>query len=748
MKEEKCELKGRWCECDGSGSHEQRHNIEQIARSMSSTDRKDRREDASEASFGFTALKELVAPTRERNLHPTTMRDSHSKLSHAHRGVLEENTGNNGNHWSDSYHEEAWQRRELESTEAHKASLAEFAQARVHIVGDSAQQQTTSSKKATTSPSPKYRRGLEEDDDEASVLPPVTPPTCSHDGDVNEKHGGRVHFPTEVAQCKTNQYEDDELKDVCNKASDDVMDYDEENAMARTHDFFDGNTQVSDADDGNEDNPCQEFWKEEFQEWSVASVTDCRTTTGSKVDSKTIIAEPIEEDEMDKEVRRQVRSELCSEMQARMSVATPLSPNESKGNFWTRKRLITIATLVLLAIVGIVVGVVVGTREPPPDPNTIRGQNNGDRFGWFTAISRDGKTIAVGADEGNYAQVFRWSGSAWQQLGQTLYGDHPGDQFGRVFDLNRNGSMLVVGAWNNGENISKAGQAKVYQYDGTLWNQVGEALLGDATEDKFGYYVSMSDDGKSVAVSGRDGDPSPDRFNAGYVRMFVFSGNLRQGQNQWIKLGSDLVGEAEGEEFGKSLAMSADGRRLAVSTARWNESRGRVRVFDFIGHDWRQVGNDLRGNHSEDYLGSSIALSKDGSILAVGADEVDINGNNTGWAGVYELEGDAWKKRGQDLSGEMNHARFGIHKVSLSDDGNCLAAGANHHDNGRGKGYLFRWNDTHTHWDQIAAISGERPGDQFGEASSISGDCKVAVFGAPEYDTEGSPPGYVKIYYV
>ena len=658
----------------------------------------------------------------------------------------EHSTDANSRNWYTPYKEEASTCLKGERKEARfGASSVAGSHDGVRILGDSAQQQATSSKKAPTNSYPSYRKGLEEEDDEASMLPPVTPPTCSRAVNVHEKQDG-CH-PTEFAQPRTNQYEEPELKDVLNKTSDDVLDYDEENAVARSKDFADENTQVTDSDDGNEDcPPCQEFWKEEFQEWSGTSATDDHiTAAGSKVDSKTVIAEPIEQDDMETEVRRQVRSEISSELLARMSVATPLSPNKSKGNFCTRKRLITIATLALLAIVGIVVGVVVGTREPPPDPNTLRGLFDGGRFGDTVVISQDGTTLAVGAVKGNYVQVFRGgtkNGQPWKQIGQTLYGDGEGDQFGQVIDLNHNGSMLAVGAWNNDDSGPDAGHAKVYRYGDGLWEPVGKALVGDASEDRFGWQVTLSGNAETLAVSARQGDPN-NIVKAGYVRVF----SLHIG-DEWLRLGSDLEGEVAVEEFGKSLAMSADGRRLAVGTTQWNEFRGRVSIFDFSAENatWTQLGVPLEGRYIEDYLGAALALSADGSILAVGSDGDDSNGNNTGRVIVYELGSGTYKQRGQDLLGEIDHARFGIRKLSLSRDGNCLAAGANHHDSDRGKGYLYRWN--RSKWDQIAALVGDRPGDRFGGSSAVSGDCSVAAWGAPEYDSEGLPPGYVKIYYV
>ena len=297
--------------------------------------------------------------------------------------------------------------------------------------------------------------------------------------------------------------------------------------------------------------------------------------------------------------------------------------------------------------------------------------------------------------------------------------------------------MVVVGAWHNDEKADNAGHAKVFRFDGSNWNQVGQPLLGDNAEDQFGWYVSMSDDGRTVAASARLGSPSG-KDAAGFVRVFTLDTS-----DNWVQLGKDLDGESAGEEFGRAMAMSSDGRRLAVGTTVWNDETGIVRVFDYSGDDWKQVGGDLTGDKPYDWFGSGVALSANGSVLAIGSDGVDTNWQNGGLIRVFHLEGCCtWTKYGQDIEGEGNQARLGMHQLSLSDDGGCLAAGASHINNEVGKGYLYE--NVNGQWNQVAELSGDVPGDHLGESMSVSGDCRVAVYGASEIE---SRPGYFLVYY-
>lgn len=91
----------------------------------------------------------------------------------------------------------------------------------------------------------------------------------------------------------------------------------------------------------------------------------------------------------------------------------------------------------------------------------------------------------------------------------------------------------------------------------------------------------MNGNGRRIAVSARNADPSPDLVEAGFVKMFQYSGDMEQNTGKWIEMGQRLDGVHEGENFGKRLAMSESGLRVAVASQRWNENRGRVRVFDY-----------------------------------------------------------------------------------------------------------------------------------------------------------------------
>lgn len=246
----------------------------------------------------------------------------------------------------------------------------------------------------------------------------------------------------------------------------------------------------------------------------------------------------------------------------------------------------------------------------------------------------------------------------------------------------------------------------------------------------------MSNDGNTIAASARLGDPNGVQ-DAGYTRVFTLVGG------DWSQLGPDLQGqEAEGQ-FGRSLALDSTGRRLAVGAVRGGGGNGRVQIFDFTFDEWKQVGQDLDGDNSLDFQGTSVALSEDGSFVAIGADGADINGSESGMVRVYRLDGTTWIQQGQNILGENAADQFGAGHISMSSDGSCVSIGANHFNNDTGKGYLYKWNGSE--WTLAAEIEGNSAEDRFGDSATVSGDCDWIAWGGFE---SNDGPGYVDVFQV
>ena len=65
-----------------------------------------------------------------------------------------------------------------------------------------------------------------------------------------------------------------------------------------------------------------------------------------------------------------------------------------------------------------------------------------------------------------------------------------------------------------------------------------------------------------------------------------------------------------------------------------------------------QIGSNLDGEAANDRNGHSVAISEDGSIVAIGAYLNDGNGTNAGHVRVYQNNSGTWTQIGSDIDGE------------------------------------------------------------------------------------------------
>ena len=140
-------------------------------------------------------------------------------------------------------------------------------------------------------------------------------------------------------------------------------------------------------------------------------------------------------------------------------------------------------------------------------------------------------------------------------------------------------------------------------------------------------------------------------------------------------IGDDINGEAFGDNFGVSVAMSADGNRIAIGALYNTNSAGHVRVYSWNGTAWTPTGTDIDGEAADDQSGWSVAMSADGNRITIGAFTNDGNGNDAGHVRVYSSDGAAWTQTGTDIDGETVGEWSGF-SVAMSTDGNRIASSA------------------------------------------------------------------------
>jgi hypothetical protein len=263
---------------------------------------------------------------------------------------------------------------------------------------------------------------------------------------------------------------------------------------------------------------------------------------------------------------------------------------------------------------------------------TASDAGDDDYFGSSCALSDDGLVLTVGAYgwDGTYGDqggvyTYDWSGSAWIQRGSVLTASDAGagDYFGSSCALSDDGTVLAVGAerWDGAAGL-RQGAVYIYDWSGSAWVQRGSVLTASdaGASDYFGESCALSDDGLVLTV-GAWGWDGPAGSAQGGVYTYDWSGSA------WIQRGSVLTASDAGASdfFGSSCALSDDGLVLTVGAINWDGTteteQGAVYIYDWSGSDWIQRGSVLTASDaaSDDYFGSSCALSADGLVLTVGA---------------------------------------------------------------------------------------------------------------------------------
>jgi hypothetical protein len=379
----------------------------------------------------------------------------------------------------------------------------------------------------------------------------------------------------------------------------------------------------------------------------------------------------------------------------------------------------------------------------------IDGEAAGDWSGSGVSLSQDGSRVAVGAPQNDgaganagQARVYEWSGGAWTQVGADINGEAAGDRFGYAVALSADGTRLAVAATNNDGNGIDAGHVRVFEENGGVWTQLGADIDGEGAGDLAGYSVAITADGSRVAVGAIFNDGAGN--DAGHARVFGLNGGA------WVQLGADIDGQDESDWCGASVSFSAEGTRLAVGSQTSYANgpvSGHVRVFTYGPGTWTQVGQDIAGEAMNDNSGTSVSLSADGTRLAIGAPGNGGAGLYAGHTRVYSENGGVWTQLGADIDAEAMQNSAGV-SVSLSGNGTLLAIGAfANNGNGTLSGQTRVYREVGSVWAQVGPdIDGEAAGDKAGQSVSFSGDGGRFAVGATYNDGSGSDAGHARVY--
>ena len=322
----------------------------------------------------------------------------------------------------------------------------------------------------------------------------------------------------------------------------------------------------------------------------------------------------------------------------------------------------------------------------------IEGEADVDLSGHSVSLSAEGNIVAIGAtlnDDGGensgHVRIYEWNGSSWIQKGMDIDGEAPDDLSGYSVDLSSDGSIVAIGSPRNGGSFFEAGMVRIYEWSGSNWAQKGMDLEGEDGGDNSGWAVGLSSDGNTVAIGAFVNNGND--INSGHARIYEWI------EDDWIQKGIDIDGDTIHDQLGWSISLSSDGNTVAIGAMGADPNgfslSGHVKIFSWNGSEWIQKGLNIDGEASGDLSGHSVSLSSDGNIVAIGAilNSPSVVVVDAGHVRIYEWIGSAWVQIGMDIDGEAISDWSGW-SVNLSADGNTVVIGALHNDgNGSKSGH-------------------------------------------------------------
>ena len=358
------------------------------------------------------------------------------------------------------------------------------------------------------------------------------------------------------------------------------------------------------------------------------------------------------------------------------------------------------------------------------------------RFGASVAISSDGNTAFVGSEyttlgstPAGKAYVFKKNAGAWSRSAVLLASNAAAsDAFGRAIALSRDGTTAAIAADNaNIGAVTWAGQVYIFTNNGGTWSQ--SAILNASDYESSGHFgksLSLSDDGNTLFIGSYMATVGGDD-SAGKTYIFQRSGGVWSGKQTLVASNPET-----GANFGTSVSFKGDTAVIGAprATASSIAKGGQVYVFTDSGGTWSQTAilkaSDVAG---ESHFGESVALADDADTVFIGASYTTVGTTEySGKAYAFERSGGTWSQATVMSAPEATHQAYFGDSVATSGDGSRVLVSNIGKGSDPGLAYIYQkyggsWYRTH-----VLKASDATGYDGFGWSTALGG--ATALVGA------------------
>ena len=294
------------------------------------------------------------------------------------------------------------------------------------------------------------------------------------------------------------------------------------------------------------------------------------------------------------------------------------------------------------------------------------------------------------------AYIFENSDGKWTQAAKLEASDAAAnDHFGSSVSISADGTVALIGSFYDDTNSAyDTGSAYIFENSDGKWTQAAKLIASDVkSADHFGSSVSISADG-TVALIGSFYDDTNSAYDTGSAYIFENS------DGKWTQAAKLEASDAAANDyFGSSVSISADGTVVLlgsrVDEASAGAGIGSAYVFENNDLMWEHT-TDLEPSNVKkfDYFGSSVSISADGTVALIGSSGYDTNSAyDTGYAFIFENSDGKWTQAAKlEASDAAANDYFGS-SVSISADGTVVLVGSRVDDASTGIGtgtvYVF-----------------------------------------------------------
>jgi len=296
-------------------------------------------------------------------------------------------------------------------------------------------------------------------------------------------------------------------------------------------------------------------------------------------------------------------------------------------------------------------------------------------YGNSIDITGDGTLIAVGIPD---AQNFKSSGMVYiynisdmtnisKQIIEPQNPDNilPDQKFGKKVSFANNGSFIAIGApgFNN-----NCGKVYIYANNANTWSKFTEILPGINNANLyFGSVIDSSNNFNTLTITQKE-------LNNEKVFIYSFDPQL----NPFSSLIKTLEPDQTEVSFGYSISLSGDGETLAVGhhlaavPLNSNNQKGKLYIYN-INDNWTKKQIIIDDTLSNDaFFGSSIDLNYEGTKFLVGAYNNNTIISNYGLVKEYEIINGLWlENKIFDITDANLFNQFGF-KVMYSNNQNKI----------------------------------------------------------------------------